>query len=65
MQELCKVCRRLSVYRVGAGESESFSTGTGGSRIMKILNIEFNAFGSADIKEAFLAEGHTYVDFFL
>ena len=31
---------------------------------MKILNIEFNAFGSADIKEAFLAEGHTYVDFF-
>ena len=32
---------------------------------MKILNIEFNAFGSADIKEAFLAEGHTYVDFSL
>ncbi len=31
---------------------------------MKIFNIELTAFGSADIKEAFLAEGHTYVDFF-
>ena len=30
---------------------------------MKILNIELNAFGSKDIKEAFIAEGHTFVDF--
>lgn len=30
---------------------------------MKILNIEWNAFGKDDIKDAFLAEGHSIVQF--